>query len=100
LLLISPFCQVHSDLFKGDFPKALAAIKAKAIVMPASTDLYFPPEDNAFEVKHMPNAELQVVDRYGVISPAGRGPALKMWRRWMRLCASCLRAEAVATQLL
>jgi homoserine O-acetyltransferase/O-succinyltransferase len=52
----------NNDLFKGDFPKALAAIKAKAIVMPASTDLYFPPEDNAFEVKHMPYAELQVVD--------------------------------------
>jgi homoserine O-acetyltransferase/O-succinyltransferase len=52
----------NNDLFKGDYPKALAAIKAKAIVMPAATDLYFPPEDNAFEVEHMPNAELQVVD--------------------------------------
>ena len=52
----------NNDLFKGDYPKALAAIKAKAIVMPAKTDLYFPPEDNALEVKHMPNARLQVVD--------------------------------------
>lgn len=52
----------NNELFKGDFPKALAAIKAKAIVMPAATDLYFPPEDNAIEVSHMPNAELRIVD--------------------------------------
>jgi homoserine O-acetyltransferase len=52
----------NNELFNGDFPKALAAIKAKAIVMPASSDLYFPPEDNAIEVSHMPNAELRVVD--------------------------------------
>jgi homoserine O-acetyltransferase len=51
-----------NEVFKGDFAKALGAIKAKAIVMPASTDLYFPPADNEFEVKHMPNARLQVVD--------------------------------------
>ncbi|MBM0744007.1 alpha/beta fold hydrolase [Phormidium sp. CLA17] len=43
--------------FDGDFEKALAAIKAKAIVMPAEMDLYFPPEDNEYEVKLMPNAE-------------------------------------------
>ena len=29
--------------YGGNFEKALGAIKAKAIVMPASTDLYFPP---------------------------------------------------------
>ena len=46
----------NNPIYKGDYPKALAGIKAKAIVMPASTDLYFPPEDNANEVKHMPNA--------------------------------------------
>jgi homoserine O-acetyltransferase len=52
----------NNEVFKGDFVKALSAIKAKAIVMPASTDLYFPPADNEFEVKHMPNATLQVVE--------------------------------------
>ena len=41
--------------------------------MPASTDLYFPPEDSAFEVEHMPNAELRVCrDRLG---PFRRRPA-------------------------
>ncbi|RKP47686.1 alpha/beta fold hydrolase [Pararobbsia silviterrae] len=52
----------HNPLFGGDLVKALSAIKAKAIVMPSSTDLYFPVADNEFEVKHMPNAELRVVE--------------------------------------
>lgn len=47
--------------FDGNFEKALGAIKAKAIVMPGQTDLYFPPEDNEYEVKHMPNAEFRPI---------------------------------------
>ena len=47
--------------YNGDLKKALGAIKAKAIVMPCKTDLYFPPEDNEFEVRHMPNAELRPI---------------------------------------
>ena len=47
--------------FDGNFERALAAIKAKAIVMPGKTDLYFPPEDNEYEVKHLPNAEFRVI---------------------------------------
>ena len=47
--------------FDGDFEKALGAVKAKAIVMPGQTDLYFPPEDNEYEVKFMPNAEFRVI---------------------------------------
>jgi len=46
--------------YGGDFEKALAGITAKAIVMPASTDLYFPPADSEYEVAHMPNAELRI----------------------------------------
>jgi homoserine O-acetyltransferase/O-succinyltransferase len=46
--------------YGGNFEAALAAIRAKAIVMPASSDLYFPPEDSEYEVAHMPNAELRV----------------------------------------
>lgn len=45
-----------NELYKGDFKAALGAIKAKALVMPGQTDLYFPPEDSQFEVAHMPNA--------------------------------------------
>ena len=33
------------------------AIKAKAYIMPGSTDLYFPPEDSEAEVANMPNAK-------------------------------------------
>jgi homoserine O-acetyltransferase len=47
--------------FDGDFERALGAIDARAIVMPAEKDLYFPPEDNAYEVEHMPNAEHRVI---------------------------------------
>ena len=51
-----------NPVYGGDFAKALGAIKAKAIVMPGKTDLYFPPEDNELEVSHMPNAEFRPID--------------------------------------
>jgi homoserine O-acetyltransferase/O-succinyltransferase len=47
--------------FDGDTERALGSIRARAIVMPAEKDLYFPPEDNDWEVRHMPNAELRVI---------------------------------------
>ena len=31
-----------NELYDGDFERALGAIKARAIVMPGQTDLYFP----------------------------------------------------------
>ena len=57
----------HADIsanpvYQGDFKKALGAIKAKAIVMPGKTDLYFPPEDNEAEVAEMPDAELRPIE--------------------------------------
>lgn len=56
----------HGDIsdnpvFKGDFKKALGAIRARAIVMPAERDLYFPVADNEWEVSHMPNAECRPI---------------------------------------
>lgn len=60
--------------YGGDFKAALAGIKAKAIVMPGSTDLYFPPEDSEIEVAHMPNAELRVcVSDWGHFAGDPRG---------------------------
>jgi homoserine O-acetyltransferase len=50
------------ERFQGDFAKALGAIKAQAVVMPSSTDLYFPPADSEIEVAHLPNATLQVIE--------------------------------------
>jgi len=46
-------------IYNGNFIKALNGIKAKAILMPCSHDLYFPPEDNEFEAKHIKNAEIR-----------------------------------------
>ena len=52
----------NNQIYNGDFKKALGAIKARAIVMPGRTDLYFPPEDNELEVAQMPNAELRPIE--------------------------------------
>ena len=50
-----------NHIFKGDLVAALGAIKAKAVVMPAQIDLYFPPEDNAWEVEQMKHAQFAVI---------------------------------------
>ena len=49
-----------NPIHQGDFHRALGSIKARTIVMPCSSDLYFPPEDNEIEVSYIPNAELRI----------------------------------------
>jgi homoserine acetyltransferase len=39
--------------YNGDFEKAMAGIKARTLVLPCKTDLYFPPEDSEYEVANM-----------------------------------------------
>lgn len=39
--------------FQGDFGAAMRSIKAKTLIMPSSTDLYFPVEDSKIEVESM-----------------------------------------------
>ena len=56
----------HGDIgrtpgFDGSLERALASIEARAILMPGEKDLYFPPEDNEWEARHMPSAELRVI---------------------------------------
>lgn len=51
-----------NEIYKGDFKKALGAIKPKAYVMPCRTDLYFPPEDSEIEVANMPNATFMPIE--------------------------------------
>jgi homoserine O-acetyltransferase/O-succinyltransferase len=51
-----------NQIYRGDFKRALQSIRARAIVMPCSSDMYFVPEDNAEEVAAMPRAELRVFD--------------------------------------
>ncbi len=47
-----------NDRYQGDFALALSSIKAKALVMPSDTDLYFTVEDNRREVALMRRATL------------------------------------------
>ena len=52
-------------LYEGDLQRALAAIRALAVIMPARTDLYFPPEDSALEVAALSQGELRVIETDG-----------------------------------
>ena len=47
--------------FNGDLEKALGAIRARALIMPCDTDMYFRVADNEAEVAKMPNAELKLI---------------------------------------
>ena len=61
--------------FDGDLRKALGAIKAKTIVMPAEKDLYFPPEDERWAAQFIPNAELRVIPGvWGHFAGGGENP--------------------------
>lgn len=48
--------------FNNSYEEALGSIKARMLIMPCRTDQYFPPEDSEFEVKHMKNAKLKVIE--------------------------------------
>ena len=50
----------HPD-FGGDFDAALRAITARAIILPAELDRYFPPIDAEYEARGMPNAECRPI---------------------------------------
>ena len=45
-------------LYHGDLERALRAIKARVLLMPSETDLYFRVADNALEAAHLAHAEL------------------------------------------
>ncbi len=47
-----------NDLYRGDLEMALAGIKAKVLLMPSATDLYFQTDDNRAELPHLPGAKL------------------------------------------
>lgn len=62
--------------YGGDTNAALAAVQARALVMPSRTDCYFPPEDSAREVTAMRHAELAVIDSvFGHAAGANLDPA-------------------------
>ena len=47
-----------NDLYRGDLAMALAGIKAKVLLMPSATDLYFQTDDNRGELPHLKDATL------------------------------------------
>lgn len=50
-------CDVSNNpTYQGDYERALRAIRAKTLVMPATTDLYFTPEDCQAEAQLIPHA--------------------------------------------
>ena len=51
----------NNSTFNGDLGKALSAIKAKTVLLCPERDLYFPPDDNRDEMKHLTNAEMHVI---------------------------------------
>lgn len=80
-LLTMAWTWQHGDIsatpeYNGDFEKALGSIKAKALVMPGQTDLYFTPEDNEYEARHMPNANFRPIPSiWGHFAGGGVNPA-------------------------
>lgn len=55
----------HGDIsrnarYNGDLPAALNAIQANTMIIACDQDLYFPPQDNAIEVQHIPAGQLRV----------------------------------------
>jgi homoserine O-acetyltransferase len=51
-----------NEVHRGDLAGALGAIRARTVIMPGRTDLYFTPEDCAAEAALIPGAELRVIE--------------------------------------
>ncbi|OED35863.1 hypothetical protein AB833_29255 [Chromatiales bacterium (ex Bugula neritina AB1)] len=57
----------HADIsqqprYNGNFEQALAAIKARTIIIACDNDLYFRPEDNIIEANHIDRSELRIYE--------------------------------------
>jgi homoserine O-acetyltransferase len=50
-----------NDLYRGDLQMALAGIKAKVLLMPSATDLYFQTDDNRLELPHLRHGKLMEI---------------------------------------
>lgn len=78
-------CQLHvwqtADIsktpgFDGDLTKALGAIRARCTQSPGEKDLYFPPEDMAWEAAQMQHAECRPIPGpWGHFSEVGIDPS-------------------------
>lgn len=50
-----------NELYRGDLAAALQAIRARVLLLPSETDLYFRVADNAAELPHLRHAELKPI---------------------------------------
>jgi homoserine O-acetyltransferase/O-succinyltransferase len=80
----------NNPLYGGDLTKALNAIRARVLLLPSETDLYFRVADNALELKHLADAELKPIPtiwghRAGnpVASPADAAFLKQAVRSWL-----------------
>lgn len=82
-LLTQLHCWQEADIartpgYGGDLARALGAIRAKALLSPAETDLYFPPADMAADHAMMRDAVLRPIPGpWGHLSESGLDPACK-----------------------
>jgi len=79
-----------NDLYHGDLARALKAIKARVLLMPSETDLYFRVADHAFEIEHLADGELLPIPsvwghRAGnpAVNPPDAAFLKKAVRRWL-----------------
>ena len=83
----------HADIsenphYQGDLAAALRGIRARALVMPSATDLYFPVEDSRRDVSLMRNAELLTIPTiWGTSNQQIRSKIQPMQNSWITLCA-------------
>ena len=52
----------NNEIYKSDLVLALRSIKAKTVVMPSRTDLYFTSDDSRLEVPHLIDGQLKELD--------------------------------------
>jgi homoserine O-acetyltransferase len=50
-----------NDRFHGDLAAALGSIRAKTLIMPSSTDLYFTPDDSLSDARLIPSAQYRPI---------------------------------------
>ena len=50
-----------SPLHGGDLPKALGSIRARVLLLPSETDLYFRVADNSADLPHLTHGEMRVI---------------------------------------
>jgi homoserine O-acetyltransferase/O-succinyltransferase len=68
-----------NEAYGRNFEAALKAIKARVILLPCESDLYFTVADSALELTHLRNAELRpIVSQMGHFAGGGMDPVGKL----------------------